>query len=217
MWRKPMIMLPGLMALVLAGCSSSPPTTAPSGGGSPAAATPAATSTSTPTTPQSQAPTQAPSGSLPTGVPTSLDPCVLVTSQEASQLTGASFGAGRESTTSGNGRLCTYGYQTLNVFTVLVGQAPDVATAQAGKEAAQASLEKIATKGVKVTELPNFADGAAVLEASGVLGGQTFSASAIYVLKGTIFFAISDLVVGHAAPSSAALQSEATTALGRLP
>ena len=35
--------------------------------------------------------------------------------------------------------------------------------------------------------------------------------------KGTIFFGFSDLVQGGAAPTSAAMQAQATTVLGRLP
>ena len=215
MFRDARIAVVSLVVIALAGCNASNASTGPTGGSSPAAATLA--DTSAPTTPPSQAPAQTVSSSLATAVPTSLDPCQLVTSQEASQLAGASFGAGQESTTSGNAKICTYGAQTVNVFMVEVGQAPDVATAQAGKAAAQAAFQKVAAKGVTVTELPNFADGAAVLEGGAVISGLTFSGSAIYVLKGTVFFGMSDIVVGHAAPSSAALQAEATIVLGRLP
>jgi len=37
------------------------------------------------------------------------------------------------------------------------------------------------------------------------------------VLKGAIFFGFSDVVKGGPAPTSAAVQAEATTLLGRLP
>jgi hypothetical protein len=47
--------------------------------------------------------------------------------------------------------------------------------------------------------------------------GETINGSAIGVLKGTIFFGFSDVVMGNAAPSSEALQSEAMTVIGRLP
>lgn len=39
----------------------------------------------------------------------------------------------------------------------------------------------------------------------------------LHVLKGSTFVAISDLVVGRAAPSSGALEGETATTLGRLP
>jgi hypothetical protein len=47
--------------------------------------------------------------------------------------------------------------------------------------------------------------------------GIPINGSAIGVLKGTIFFGLSDVVKGGAAPSAAAVQAEATTVLGRLP
>ena len=57
-----------------------------------------------------------------------LDPCQLVTQQEASQLAGTTFAAGKEEAISSASSMCTYGAQTLNVFTVLVAVAPDAAT-----------------------------------------------------------------------------------------
>jgi hypothetical protein len=161
--------------------------------------------------------------SLPdaTAVPTSLDPCQLVTAQEASTLAGATFGAGAETTTEGNGRICTYGAQTPNVLNVDVVQAPDVATAKAAESAGLAAAEAAAEQqapGVTFsqTELADFADGALVISASATISGQTLAISAIYVLSGTTFFAISDLVLGQPAPTSDALQAQAQVVLGRI-
>jgi hypothetical protein len=156
-----------------------------------------------------------------TAVVTSLDPCQLVTAQEASTLAGATFGAGTESTTEGNGRICTYGGQTLNVFEVVVAQAPDVATAQAAETAALAAAQAAAQKqapGVTFsqTELANFADGALVVSASAPISGRTLSISGIYVLSGTTFFAIVDAVIGQPPPTSDALQAQAHVVLGRI-
>jgi hypothetical protein len=151
------------------------------------------------------------------GVPTSLDPCQVVPAGEAPQLAGTTFGAGKEETTSGNGKICVYGGQTLDVFSVIVAQAPDVATAQAGKAAAEAQIQSEAGKGVQVTEVPNFADGAAYTAGSYTISGQTFNIAAFYALKGTIFFGFSDLLLNKPAPTAAALQAEAQTVLGRLP
>jgi len=204
-----------LVALVVGACSASTSTSTATGTPAPAS-TPAPTVTPVPTS--TPAPTtQAPSPSLATGIPTTLDPCQLVTSQEASQLAGTSYGAGVEGTTSGGGKTCIYGGQTLNVFNVIVGQAPDVATAQAGKAAAEAQIQKLATKGLLFTELPNFADGAAYFVGGITVSGQTINASAIYVLQGTIFFGFSDEALSHPTPTSAALQAQAQTILGRLP
>ncbi len=152
---------------------------------------------------------------------TSLDPCQLINSQEASTLAGASFGNGEEGSTSGGLKSCTYGSQTSNVFVVDVVQAPDVETAKADKAQfladLQAKLQELTSEGLIITDLPNFADGAVMANASINTGQTTINGSAIGFLKGTIFFGFSDLVVGSAAPNSAALQSEATTVLGRLP
>jgi hypothetical protein len=48
------------------------------------------------------------------------------------------------------------------------------------------------------------------------MSGVTAYVSSISVLKGTIFFGISDLVVGHPAPTNAALQAQAQICLTRL-
>jgi hypothetical protein len=201
-----------LVAIFAGACSSSTaiattavtltPTVAP---------TVAPTATGTPAGVGSAVPTD-----LATGVPTSLDPCQLVTSQEASQLSGASFVAGVESTTAGNGKMCTYGGQTTNVFEVIVGQEPDVASAQAGKAAAEADIQKAAGNGIQFIELPTLADGAAYFVGSVSVSGVKINASAIYVLKGTVFFGFSDEALGPT-PTSSALQAQVQTILGRLP
>jgi hypothetical protein len=206
-----------VVALVLAACGASTATgtMTPTIGALPTS-TPAPTSS-----PSAGGAAAPPSVAVPsneaTGVPTALDPCQLVTSQEASQLAGASYGAGQESTTAGGGKMCVYGSGTLNVFEVLVGQAPDVATAKAGKAEAEAAILAQAGNGLKFTELPTFADGAAYIVGSITVGGQTYNGSAIYALKGTIFFGFSDLALGHATPTLPALEAQATVILGRLP
>jgi hypothetical protein len=145
----------------------------------------------------------------------------LVDSQDASTYAGASFGPGEESTTAGGGRICTYGSETANVFMVEVAQAPDVAAAVAAKAdflaMLQASAQKLASGGLNVTELPAFADGATMAQLNTGAGGVAINGSAIGVLKGTIFFGFSDVVMGGAAPSATAVQTEATTLLGLLP
>lgn len=159
---------------------------------------------------------------LATAVPTSLDPCQLVTASEVSQLTGASFadGSGEESTTSGHGKICSYG-QEGTVFQVIVGVAPDVATAQAGEQEAIGLLQKAAANGLTVTQLPRFADGvadAATLTGSKTFNGVTFAASALYLLKGTTYLGMSDIAtLGAKAPSTAQMEDQAKVTLSRLP
>lgn len=173
-----------------------------------------------------------PSGSAPAQLTPSatsnanLDPCQLVTQQEASQLAGTSFAAGKEETISSGAKMCTYGAQTLNVFMVEVAVAPDAATAQAQwaqEEAqAQANLQQfVAQAGANVTLQAgditlSGADKAAAATSTATISGQTISISAIYVLKGAVFFTFSDLVLGKAAPTLAQMQTQAGTVLSRV-
>ena len=184
--------------------------------------------TSTPTPVSAAASSQPTPSSQPTSLPTTTDPCQVVTAAEASSLTGASFGPGREEATSGGGKICIYGYQTLNVFEVLVGISSSAASAQAQwaqEEAKAQTLLKQSVsqvKGVNVSLNTNDAtitgaDRAAVGTVSASYAGKTFAAAAVYLLKGPVFLSFSDLVVGHPAPTASAMESEAATALVRLP
>jgi hypothetical protein len=183
--------------------------------------------TPTPTTVMGQinpaAPTATPAPTSlpqPTASPVSLDPCVLIDSQEASTYAGASFGPGQESTTAGGGKICTYGANTANVFMLEVAQTSDVAMAQAAKADFLAMLQASAgqlASAILVTDLPNIGDGATMGQLSVNVGGIAINGSGIGVLKGTIFFGFSDEVKGGSAPSATAVQAEATSLLGRLP
>ncbi|MGH7735779.1 MAG: hypothetical protein ACREOE_19310 [Gemmatimonadales bacterium] len=205
--------------LLLGACSGATATPTPA---------PAATAAVTTPAPTAAAGTIAPtSGPEQTAVATSLDPCQLVTSAEASSLAGTTFGAGAEDTTSGNARTCTYGAQTLNVFNVLVAQAPDATTAQDDWAQEQAEAQAYATQSVpagvtltfNLTDVTNVAgaDQAAVGTAQATISGQTINLSAIYVLKGAVFFTFSDLVLGNPAPSASVLEAQAVTTISRLP
>ncbi|MGD0173401.1 MAG: DUF3558 family protein [Anaerolineales bacterium] len=191
------------IAALLSACAAPTSTPVPT-------STPAPTSTSAPTSPKQQA-----------TAATSLDPCQLITSAEASKLAGGSFGAGEESTTSGGGKICTYGANTKNVFMVEVGQAPDVATAKAYQAdflaTIQENLAQLTSEGLVPTDVPNLGDAAIYAEASFTLPTGTLNGSAIGVRKGTIFFGYSDLVADGPAPTRAAMESEAKTVLGKLP
>lgn len=180
------------------------PTLAPSETASPApspAATTAATS-------QPQA-----------GGATSLDPCELLDSTEATRLTGVNFGKGVKSTTAGGGTICTYGANTANVLTVTVGQAPDVATAQAYQENflndIKAGLAQFGDVPFQVTQISDFGSGAV----SATLGQNVINVtgSAFGFRKNTIFFGFSDLVLGGKAPTPEAMRAEAAYVLGELP
>ena len=175
--------------------------------------------------------TPAPSGSgepgasasdLPSAVPTDIDPCQVITADEAGQLAGATFSAGKVEETAGHARICTYGAGTPNVFMVIVAIAPDVATAKAAEKAAEQDLKDNAQSfGVpfNVTKLPGFADqtDAVILDGSASLGGQSISGRGMYLLRGTTFVGFNDLVRGKKAPSADDMKAQAMTVLGRVP
>jgi hypothetical protein len=150
-----------------------------------------------------------------------------VTSAEASSLAGATFAAGKPGTTSGGANTCVYGYQTLNVFTVLVTQATDAATAQADWAQEQAKAQAAINQGIpaganvnlNVTDVSGVtgADKAAVATFNTTISGETIGITAIYLLKGAVFLTFSDLVIGHAPPTTAAIEAQAVTSLKRLP
>ena len=210
-------------AVALTACSGSSPaasSAASSSAASSSAASEVAAASATPTEAPTATPTEAPTAtptSEPTGRPTALDPCQVVTASEASTLSGASYTSGQEST-SGNAKLCTYGPNTTNIFTVVVGEAADTSTAQSDEQDFVAQLQQAAANGLTLTQLPGFAAGtdAATLEGSMSAGGQTVSVSALYLLKGTTFVGFSDVAINGTAPSSADLQAEAMTVLGRI-
>jgi len=216
------------VALVAAACDS---------GSAPSAIASAVTNASLPPIP-TEAPATAPASSEgaasegasetegPSAVATDIDPCQLITADEASQLTGVTFGAGKESVSDKNVKSCNYAGPGANLFTVEVAVAPDQATAKAAEAAAKADLENQANKsaniGLKVTELPDFApDIASGIDAAMLEGSMTspiqFGARAMFVLKDTIFFGFDDVAVGGQPPSADAMQAQARTVLGKLP
>jgi hypothetical protein len=180
-----------------------------------APASPSATPTPTPT------PTASPSGSL---APTDLDPCQLVTQDEASTLANATFGPGREVASPGHPKGCIYGSQTKNVLDVIVAQSPDAKTAQAGfaqvQAQAQSQFEAELPPGVHVNlnsaNAEGIGDKATTVTFSNSGNGATISFSGIYVLKGATFFTIGDLVTGASPATITALKDQAQVVLGRI-
>ena len=134
---------------------------------------------------------------------TDLDPCQLITSDDASTFVGVNFGKGKATTTENNVKMCSYSAPGPNIFTVEVAVAPDVATAQAAEAAAKADL---ASQGAElaVIPLPSFADDtdAAILQGSASSNGISLGARALLLLKGTTFVGFSDISAGGAQPPS---------------
>ena len=197
MFRKMTFVFLGLALTIGAACGSS--TTGATGTPTPVGALPSASVLA------SAAPAQ----------PVSYEPCALVTVSEATSLTGVNYGPGVDQTLNGL-KVCIYGYQTTDVFEIGIAQAPDLATAQADEAQAQAQLQQAANNGLPVLQVQGVGDAAAETQGSISSNGTTFSASAIWVLKGTIYFGISDIAVNRPAPSAAALQAQALTVLSRL-
>ena len=187
-----------------------------------ASAAPVASSSESPSASPaaSAAASAAPASNGPTAVPTAIDPCQVITSQEAGSLTGASFGAGKSSTLSGNAKMCTYGANTKNVFEVIVAIAPDVATAKQAEASAQADLEANASQlqqGMTITKLPNFAPNTDAVLMELKPNALGISGRSMLLLRGTSFAAFDDLALGGSAPSADAMKAEAMKVLDKLP
>lgn len=212
--RKILIVLAGGAALGVTACGGSSPA-AGTGGGS---AAPVAAAASASAGSSSAAPSQP-------GAATPLDPCQLVTSSEASALAGTTFGTGREEKTSGGGKVCVYGYQTTNVFTVEVGQDKSAADARAQwsqeESKARSLLKTKVPAGISVhvqtADVPGLADRAATVYSKNQIAGRIFGISGIYLLKGGTVVDFQDLLLGGAPPSTSALESQARTTLSRVP
>ncbi|MFL5679304.1 MAG: hypothetical protein ACJ77B_01740 [Chloroflexota bacterium] len=139
----------------------------------------------------------------PKATPGSVDPCTLLTSDEASRMIGKQLGAG-VSTVVDNGRVCTFKSGLTEVKVILTPPAPDVATAQAYWDSERT---KIAAD-VPIKDLPDF-DRSAF--ASGSVGGV--SLSALFVIQDKNFF---DLYCGFPACSEKASIGGAEHIVGRL-
>ena len=150
-------------------------------------------------------------------VANTLDPCQLVTQGEASSLTGASYGPGKEEGTKLRGT-CVYGAQTPNVLMVFVVQAASEGDAQSGWNQLLSQAKQAAGQAaglLNLTDDSTIGDRAEWVELNlpqvGIAGrGLAFQ-------KGTVGVYVIDEVRGAAAPSRDAMAAEAQTVLGRLP
>jgi hypothetical protein len=141
-------------------------------------------------------------GAKPT--PGSIDPCTLLTADEASKAIGKKLSAG-VSTQVDPERVCTFKNGTTEVKVILAPPAPDAKTAQAYWDQARSEVPA----GVPVKDLTYFDRSA---YGSGSAGG--LSLSALFVIDGTIFF---DFYCGFPACSETASVAAAQLIAGRLP
>ena len=136
---------------------------------------------------------------------TTIDPCQVVTPDEASKLAGSKFGPSSATTMSNNAKLCMYGQEGLS-FNVIVTAAPDAATAKAQEPAFKAEIEQAAADAglgdMKLTEIPDFQPGvdAAVLSGTATVGGTKVEGIALYALKNAVLLALTDLAFGGDGP-----------------
>jgi hypothetical protein len=228
--RSKVAVLAVVAALAVGACSSggtspSAIASAIANGVASEAPTPEATPVTSPSAEPSTAPTDEPSESaLPSAVATAISPCDVITRAEASSWVGVKFGAGKETKTEGNVGICTYAAAGPNLFSVEYAIAPDEATAKAAEAAEEADLESqtqdLAKLGLSVTKLPGFAPNtdAAILQGGMSQAGISIAARAMFVLRGTTFFAFSDVAVGGGQPpTEQQFKDKANELLAKLP
>lgn len=196
------------LAVVLGACTTA---SSPSASAAPASAVAVATLTVTvsPEESPSAAPVASPtpSGGGVAGTqapPASIDPCSLLTTEEASTLMGKKLGAG-VSTTVDQDRVCTFKSGLTEVKLILAPPAPDAATAQQYWDAERAK----APADLKINDFKLF-DRAAY--GAGSFSG--LSISALFVIKGVYFF---DLYCGFPRCTEIASATAASLIGGRLP
>ena len=140
----------------------------------------------------------------PSASPASIDPCDLLTKDEASGAVGAKLGAGVSSKVDQE-RVCTFKTGTTEVKVIVAPPAPDAATAQAYWDAERGQVPA----GVNIHDVSGF-DRAAY--GSAALSG--YSVSALFVIQGTTFF---DFYCGLKACTEANSVAAAQLIVGRLP
>jgi len=140
------------------------------------------------------------------GQPTAgtLDPCSLLTADEASTAVGVKLGAG-VTTQLDPDVVCTWKKGTTEVKLILAPPAPDAATAQGYWDAERPQVPE----GISVKDISGF-DRAAY----GTGGVSGYSVSALFVIQGTTFF---DFYCGLKACSEKASVDAANLVVGRLP
>jgi len=141
-------------------------------------------------------------GGQPTAGP--LDPCTLLTAEEASTAVGTKLGAGVSSLVD-QSRVCTWKKGTTEVKLIIAPPAPDAATAQAYWDGERSQVPPEIT----INDVSGF-DRAAY--GSGGVSG--YSVSALFVIQGTTFF---DFYCGLQSCTEKASVDAANLVVGRLP
>ena len=161
--------------------------------------------------PQSETPSSSPKAAA-----TTLDPCQLVTQQEASYMAHASFGPGQEEGTKLK-RRCVYGAQTPNVLMIFALQGATTEDAQTEWNQLLAQAKAGAGQAADLVHLTpdsSIADRAEWVELN--LPQIGVSGRGLAFLKGSVGVYMIDEVRGGSAPSRDAMTTQAQTVLGRL-
>jgi hypothetical protein len=211
MRTKPALALLSIAAVALGACTSGATPSAPAGS---AAASQIAVATLTASavqvdsaSPAASSASQPPASSGGGGsqaTPGSIDPCSLLTADEASTAAGKKLGAG-VSTQLEAGRACTFKSGSTEVRVLLAPPAPDAKTALAYWDQARSEI----AADIPIKDLTYFDRSA---YGAGSVGGD--SLSALFVIHGTYFF---DLYCGFPACSETASVTAAQLIVGRLP
>jgi hypothetical protein len=146
-----------------------------------------------------------------------IDPCQLVTQQEASQMALASFGPGKEEGTKVR-HTCVYGGQTPNVLMVFVLQGATTADAQTEWDTLLAEAKSAAGQAANLVHLTpdsGIGDRSEWVELD--LAQIGVSGRGLAFLKGPVGVYMIDEVRGGSAATRDAMSAQAQTVLGRLP
>lgn len=196
------------LAFVLGACSGGTATTAATGtpvtggGASATVSTPAPTATpvATPTASASASPF---AGPLPSG----FNPCTLLTDAQASAVNSVTYGPGTVHGLNNGSLECVWQSKSPSASVVVqIAIWPSATAADAAYTETLAALQ-----GFSVTEIPNFADKAAIARAP----AGTVSTGGIYVKDGILWFDV--VYLRGTAPSNDLLKGTATFVLGNLP
>lgn len=152
----------------------------------------------------STGPTASPDASSgPPPTPNAIDPCSLLTQEEASTLMGKQLGAGSPSL-AGHNRVCTFKSGLTEVKVILAPTAPDVATADAVYDDAVAQAAPLVVKNLSMFDRSGYGDGTS----------EGAPASGFFVVDGVNGF---DVYCGFPACTENASALAATLIAGRLP
>jgi hypothetical protein len=158
--------------------------------------------------PASPAPNPTPTpvvGPIGQPTPTAFNPCVLLTSAQASAINKVTYGAGVPSRASSGMVECVWQSNAPHASVTV-----QVALLSNPGEAEAAFAEAVGNEHFTVTNVPNFGDKAAVVRAPHIV-----NTGGIYVRDGSLFFDV--VYLNGSAPTDGELKLAAEIVLGGLP